>query len=261
MNIYLDNKIVVGIENGEYKLDNIRSLVPGKANRFFYSQAHIREAHVASENFGDEERENFLAKRFQTIREVFEKNYLYVQPADKLIHNRKDDPLNLYHLIELKPSLNNSENMILNVHSATHLREIRQQLGIDTKKLNKYDVKEVLKHFTTTLELDFQLKKWFTETVKYTLQEKIEGLNKLHDGGKTSKLLDKFRYWRFEQPGRSTSEYADLWDIDHIFYASACDYFICADKKTRYKAMLTYELFTLKTQVIAPDGVETSSQK
>jgi hypothetical protein len=264
MNVYLDNKIVVAIENGEYTLDKIRPLIPGKTNTFFYSLAHIREAHVTAESYEHEEKKNFLAKRFQTIREVFDKNYLYVSPGDKLIRNRKDDPLNLYHIIELMPSLYNTENMILNVHSATHIREIREQVGIDTKKLNKYTPKEVLRHFTTKFELNFGLKKWAPQIAEYTLQEKIEGCNKLHGGGKTSpwhyrvaatyKLLDKMRYWKIEQPGRSLSEYADVWDIDHIFYASLCDYFICDDKKTRYKAMLTYDLYSVETKVISSKG-------
>jgi hypothetical protein len=264
MNVYLDNKIVVAIENGEYTPDKIRSLVPDKTMTFFYSLAHIREAHITAESYEHEEKKNFLAKRFNTIREVFDNNYLYVTPGDKIIRNRKDDPLNLYHTIELMPSLYNPENMILNVHSATHIREIRQQLGIDTKMLNKYSPKEVLRHFTTKVELNFGLKKWAPDIHEYALIERIELCNKQMGGGRTSpwhyrvaatyNLLDKMRYWRIEQPGRSSSEYADVWDIDHIFYASVCDYFICDDKKTRYKAMLTYDLYSIETKVISPKG-------
>lgn len=266
MNVYLHNSIVVAIENGEYTLDNIRSLVSDKTCRFFYSSAHIREAHITAESYENEKKKDFLTRRFHTLREVFDKNYLYVASDDRLIHNAKEDPLKVYNSIELTPSLYNSENMIFNVHSTTHVREIRKQVGVDTRKLLKYSPKEVLKHFTTRFELNFGLKKWAPRMVEYTLQEKIEGLNKLHRGGSTSpwhyriaatyNLLDRLRYWPFKQPGRSLSEYADLWDIDHIFFASGCNYFICDDKKTRYKAMLTYELFSLKTKVISSKGEE-----
>lgn len=264
MNVYLDNKIVVAIENGEYTLDKIWSLIPDKTSAFFYSQAHIREAHVTAESYENEEKKNFLTKRFNTIREVFDNNYLYVSPGDKIIRNRKDDPLNLYHTIELMPSLSNTENMIFNVHSATHIREIRQQLGVDTKMLNKYSPEEVLRHFTTKVELDFGLKKSLPDIHEYTMLDKIERCNELMGGGRTSpwhyrvaatyNLLDKLRYWKIEQPGRSSSEYADVWDIDHIFYASVCDLFICDDKKTRNKAMLTYDLYSVDTKVMSSKG-------
>lgn len=62
-------------------------------------------------------------------------------------------------------------------------------------------------------------------------------------------LLDLLGYWKDKETERSNQ--ARLWDSQHAYFASYCDYFISNDKRTRYKAEVVYDIFNVDTKIIS----------
>jgi hypothetical protein len=67
-------------------------------------------------------------------------------------------------------------------------------------------------------------------------------------------LLDMLGYWKDRET--ETSNYARLWDSNHTFFASHCDFFVSDDKRTRYKARVVYDIYNITTKVVSSNGTE-----
>src|SRR5258705_14011706 len=102
MTAYLDNNIIVSIENGDYSFEKIKALLPDPKTRFFYSSAHIFEV----ENFQGNStttKSDLLAKRFNTVRNIFKNNYLYFDLKGNRLTHIIEDPQEVYDTIILVP--------------------------------------------------------------------------------------------------------------------------------------------------------------
>lgn len=249
MDVYLDNNIIVSIENGEYDLKSIKANFPNEELRFFYSSAHLFEAESFSGRAGLNKKD-FLERRFETIRNVFNNNYLYLElDGNKMVH-LIEDPREVYETITEVPFGINAMKGFMNLISKEHKQEIREQLGIESSQLNNYTAANVVE------QLNMKLTNWgmnpsFLEMIEYGVQ--------MHPDGKTFglhnriagvfELLDMFGYWKDKET--ETSNYARLWDSDHCFFASYCDVFISNDKRTRNKAEVVYSIYNKHTRIIS----------
>ncbi len=70
--------------------------------------------------------------------------------------------------------------------------------------------------------------------------------------GGVFELLDLIGYWKDKY--NEKSNYARLWDSNHAYFSSFCDYFISDDKRTRNKANVAFHIFDIKTQAISSKG-------
>ena len=68
-------------------------------------------------------------------------------------------------------------------------------------------------------------------------------------------LLDMLGYWKDKE--KENSNYARLWDAQHTFFASYCDYFVTDDKRTSYKAKVAYNIYKKRTKVISSKNHNT----
>lgn len=252
MTVYLDNNIIVSIENGEYTLHQIKALLPETKTRFFYSSAHIFEVESFQGN-SIISKEDLLAKRFETVRTIFKNNYLYLELNGNKLTHIIEDPQEVYDTITLVPFGIVAMKGFMNMFSKEQKEEIRQQLGIEIQKINNYSATEVIDHLNT------KLTNWGTN---HSFLEMIEHSIKLYPDGKkfglhnrimaVFELLDMFGYWKDKET--ETSNYARLWDADHSFFASYCDYFISDDKRTRNKASVVYSIYNKKTEILSSRG-------
>ena len=249
MTAYLDNNIVVLIENGTYTIDKILSLLPDKQTKFFYSAAHIQEA----KNFQGSAtmtKTEFLGRRFETIRSIFKNNYLYFDITKKRQMQLIRDPLQVYETISFSDFGTGIMKMFVNLFSKDQKEGVRKNLGLDIQRLNNYSPSEVIK------QLNSKLTSWGTNE---SFLELIEHAVRLHPDGKNFglhnrvaaifELLDLFGYWKDRET--DNSNYARLWDADHTINAAYCDYFISDDRRTRYKANVVYDIYKIGTVIIS----------
>lgn len=249
MTAYLDNNILVSIENGDYTMQDVKALLPEANTKFLYSSAHIFEVESFQGN-SKITKADLLNKRFNTVRNIFKNNYLYLDMEGNQITNIVEDPQEVYDTITLVPFGIPAMKMFMNLFSKEQKEEVRRLLGIEMQKINNYTATEVIEHLNT------RLTKWGTND---SFLEIIEKAIKQYPGGKNFglhhriagifELLDMFGYWKDKETG--TSNYARLWDADHSFFASYCDYFISDDKRTRYKTKVVYNIYNKGTKIIS----------
>lgn len=252
MTAYLDNNIVVLIENGTYTIDGILALLPDKQTEFFYSAAHIQEA----KNFQGSvtlTKTDFLTKRFETIRCICKNNYLYFDLTEKRQMQLIRDPQQVYETISSSNFGTEVMKTFMNLFSKDQKEGVRKNLGVNMQELNNYSPSEVIK------QLNSKLTSWgtnesFIELVEHSIRLYPDGKNfGLHNRvAAVFELLDLFGYWKDKET--ETSNYARLWDADHTINASYCDYFISNDKRTRYKANVVYDIYEIGTTVISANG-------
>jgi hypothetical protein len=257
MDIYIDNNILVSIENGDYSLDNIRELFPSKKLKFLYSSAHIFEANGLRDK-KDISRELLLQKRFKSIRNIFKNNYLFIEPKDSRIYHIIEDPQEVFDTITLVPSGINAMKTMVNLITPGQKESYRQSLGIEPHLLNNYHPAEVIQHLNTKIliegtqmsfmEMIERAVNCFPNANNIGIHERIAAI---------FELLDMLGYWRDKET--DNSNYARLWDAFHTTFASNCDYFICDDKRARNKAGVVYNLYNKKTKIISSKGEEFSS--
>lgn len=249
MNVYLDNNIVVSLENGDYSLESIKALIPNNKIRLFYSSAHIFEI----EQFKGSpalSKEDLLARRFNTIRTLFKNNYLYTNRKGNLLTNSIEDPKVVLETITQVPAGISAMKGFMNLIPTEQKESIRTDLGIEIQKLNNYTVTEVIGHLNT------KLAQWgdgrpFMEIIENAFQYFPNGnsFGLPHRMVAVFELLDMLGYWKDKVT--DTSNYARLWDSEQSYFASYCDYFISDDRRTRYKAGVAYGIYDIPTRIIS----------
>ena len=231
MKAYLDNNILISIEDKQIDLESIKKLSEQGID-FVYSYAHLDELLEAKDEDG-----SLTSKRINTILEATKNHYSY--PTGDLIEFRFEDPNNVIREIRRHPELNTTLRMsIQNFH--VDRAEIIRQLGINKIQLNDYKAEEVVNYLNTILlkqnsSIDFIQ---MINSSGLMLHEKISSVFNFLDifGYKTDKKNDK-------------SDIARANDATHVFFATGCDYFVSNDKRARNKATVAYELLDIKTKV------------
>jgi hypothetical protein len=165
----------------------------------------------------------------------------------KIVHTI-ELPKNVYktiHLIEQGQSLISSLSDFIDENTK---RDFREQNSLIPAKLNNYNPEEIVK------VVENVLKGSIIETIQkastFFPKKQLFGLS--NHIAAIFELLDIFGFWKDSSTVKSN--YARLWDSNHTFFASHCNYFVSDDKRTREKAKVVYHLYEVKTKVI--DSVE-----
>jgi len=251
MDVYLDNNIVVSIEKGDFSLEQIVEILPNGKNKYFYSSSHIFEAESFKGN-NSVSPIDFRARRFQTIRKIFNNNYLFINRKE--ITYIKEDPQVVYETIKSPgfgiPFIRRFTDLI----SKEQKEQTRLYFGIDSLHLNNLDIDQALEYLNEKIN---------SLSAHQKLTDLIEKSIYLHPGNKDFglhnrfaaifEILDLFGYWRDKVT--ENSDYARLWDGLHCYFASFCDYFISDDKRTRYKSRIAYSVYNKNTKVVSSQGL------
>lgn len=254
MTVYLDNNIIVSIENGDYSLADVIKVLPKDEVRFFYSAAHIFEI----ENFQGSikiSKSELLNKRFETIRTIFKNNYLYLDLENNSLLHLIQDPQEVYETITSVYFGIEVMKKFSSLLSKEQKEEIRKQLGIEIQKLNNYTPFQVIEHLNQKLEIlgnNYSIVEMIEHGIQLFGQEgKNFGLHNRIAG--IFDLLDLCGYWKDKET--SKSNYARLWDSNHTFFASYCDFFISDDKRTKNKASVVFHIYNKKTKILSTSNV------
>lgn len=253
MKAYLDYNIFTAIEDGNFSINRIYDKVDKAISEFPFSAAHIQEADNITADT-DEARNIFISKRIQTIKSITNGLYIYQEPPTNKIFWLTEEPENVLETIRHVPFVKTSMRAFSNLISNDQKQAVRETLGIEIKELNNYSPTEVINHLNT------KLTNWGTQDTFLELLDKAISFhpNKKDFGQHNNiagvmELLDMLGYWK--DKATETSNYARLWDANHIHFASYCDYLVSDDKRLRNKAKVIYSIYNIKTKIFSSNGV------
>ncbi|OJW77622.1 MAG: hypothetical protein BGO69_07305 [Bacteroidetes bacterium 46-16] len=250
MRVYLDYNIIVSIERNELSLKDCLNRINVNVAEIPYSSAHIQEIdNIVLED--ENGREELIAKKLKTVAEISNGIYVYQDLKNNQIVFLYNDVYSALEAIREVPYAKPVMQSFVNLISFEQKEQIRTHLGIDPKVLNNYDPLKAIEHLNTSLEKD-----------GYSFMGLIDLAFQFHPDGKTFgihnriaaiyELLDFLGYWKDAETDKSN--YARLWDANHAFYASNCDYFISDDKRNRNKAIVAYEILGITTKITSSKG-------
>jgi len=251
MTAYLDNNIFIDIESGEYSLSDIMEQIDNNISKIFYSASHLQEANEITGN-SSIERINRLHKRFKTITEITNNNYLYHELPSNNVYELIEEPSVVFETINDVPFAQNAMKGMINLIGEEQKISFRNQLNIDLKKINNYSPKEVIQQINMKSDLlgGFSFLGLIEKAIELHPQGKDFGLHNRIAG--IFEFLDMLGYWKDKY--NEKSNYARLWDSSHTYFSSFCDYFISNDKRTRNKAKVVFEIYGINTKIFSSKG-------
>lgn len=254
MRAYLDYNIFTAIEDGDFTLDKILDRVDKRLNEFPFSAAHIQET---DNIFGDteEQRAKFINNRLDTIKRITNCLYVYQEHKTNKIFWLTEEPTIVLETIRQVPFAKTSMKVFANLISSEQKEQVRLTLGIETKELNNYSPTQVVQHLNTKLinwGTEDNFLQLFDKAIYFHPDKKDFGQHNNIAG--VVELLDMLGYWKDKVT--KTSNYARLWDSNHIHFASYCDYLVSDDRRLRYKARVVYDIYNIKTIVTSSNGTD-----
>lgn len=247
---YLDNNIIIDIEQGNVSIETLISNIDTEIKQFFYSAAHLQEAHEIKGT--PTEIKERLKKRFLTISKITNNNYLFHELKTKIVHKQIEKPEIVYQTItEVKFGQTAMKSMV-NSSNEEQKAVFRNQLNLDITKLNNYSPEEVVEQINEKKEAfgGYSLIGLIDHTITLFPNNKDFGLHNKFGG--VFEMLDLVGYWKDKY--NEKSNYARLWDSNHAYFSSFCDYFISEDKRTRNKANVAFHIFNANTKAVSSRG-------
>jgi len=229
MRVYLDNNVLVDIEDGNLRLSDFISI---QNVEYYYSEAHLNELLEATSNPNVSQ-----GRRLELITKLCGTNSILANP-----HNPPDicskSPDEMYSFVDTP--LRTMINMFV-LRDTDVFQSIRQHLGFDSRSFNNVKPDEVL----GVLDLRMQ-EKFNIGLVQYLCQS--EALS-----GRTLfvtllDIIDAANYWGDRKTAHS--EVARLNDASHAYYAQICDILVTNDKKMIAKVNVIYSFLGVDTKVL-----------
>lgn len=252
MKLYLDNNIFIYLENGSMRISDLEDLIQNKITKIVYSAAHIQES-LEIKGKNDEEKFNRIFQRLKTIENITNSFYLN-ENLNTEVFEIIESPYEVYKTITEVPFAQNAMKSLANFVDEEQRRETRALLNINPELINNYSPSEVVEQLSKKLSSS-QYKTSFLDMIEAGFSYFPNGQNfgLSNRIAAIFELLDLLGYWKDKYNDKSN--YARLWDSNHCFYASYCDYFISNDKRTVNKSKVVYSLYNITTQIISPDSV------
>jgi hypothetical protein len=238
-NVYLDNNIFVGIENGRFELSLITRIVGSDNYRIGFSDAHIHETDTITEYDGKTKSE-LVEKRLRLIAEIT-KGIYYNRNNNGFVFMPGILPLKKYD--ELKGEFMTKQQIIdgFQKNMSNQDREkFVKYFGFNSNELNNVPSEKVLKYIS-----DIMAQKGVSmadEMKQYIDQFPKNYHNRIHLPivyFYLKLVLSGFFREQKKKPEHNT-DMPSMWDAEHISSAAYCDYFISRDKRCCEKAKVIY---------------------
>ncbi len=238
------------LEDGVINKQNLLNTVDQNISEFFYSAAHLEEAYEIKSN-SSEEKKRSLLRRFKTITDLTDNNYvLHELPSNRIIRY-KETPSEVYRTITFVGFAQTMMKAMTNFVSETQKEEFRKSIRFDPIRINNYNSKEIVSHINQKMDVWGGMS--LLGMLDYCISLFPEGYGGLHNRiAALFEFLDSVGYWK--DKATEKSNYARLWDSNHAYYATFFDYFISDDKRTRNKAKVVYDIYEIKTIPISSIG-------
>ena len=231
---YLDNNIIVDIEDGKYSVEQFLS----KNNyAYYFSQAHIEELLEAKGNpkVSQIGRLNLLSK-------LCGKNNILTGVTDVPEFFDKE-PVEIYNLAGITYHIRQLIHQAVNQYDEIAPR-VRQELGFDTLQFNNETPENVLRLIDKRLKetSDIDLITYLKDTEAYM------GTALYHT---LMQLIDMANYWGDKKTIHS--DVARLYDSSHAYFAQICNVLVTNDKRMNMKIKAIYSFLNVRTRVVSAD--------
>lgn len=231
MKVYLDNNVLVDIEDGKYKVEAF-TIRPN--TEYYYSDAHMNELLEAKGNHKVSQE-----GRLNLIERLCGQNYIcsgavkepeFLVKECRVTYKLMDNPLR------------NAINQVTIAMSEVYDR-IRKELDYDSRLFNNEKPERVLGLIDERMKerLGIGLLSYLYQTEAYGRALYCTLLN----------IIDSANYWGDRKTGHS--DVARLNDASHAYSAQICNVLVTNDKKMRAKVKATYLFLGVKTEVISEE--------
>jgi len=233
MRIYVDNNILIFIENREINIEDL-IMFYGESSEFVYSYIHLQELLEFQGNI-----ETLKNKRFDTIKKLTQNKYIQPIPLiDEKFNIIVENPESVFQMIDKHYFLTNEIRKANNFKSIDR-KKLIEVLSIDIKKINNYSEQEVIDYFNSALTKNFEINlKSLIDLMGIRLHEQISSI---------FNLLDFIGFWKDKKSNRANM--SRVYDASHAYFATGCDIFITNDLRTRKKSKVAYSIKGIKTKV------------
>lgn len=235
MKVYLDNNIIVGIEEGYYNLSLFKSF---SGVKFYYSAAHVDELIEGKDNS-----QMSVDKRLATISELSGTNHIL---------NGYQNPEFFAKPVREMYALANSplQTMIRNqINSATNNFNVDNDQLLEILKLKRIEVNNI-KPCDIISEIDKRILNAENPADRISVREYL--IRSEAVGRSLYCTLFNLLDFACFHKDKSTahSNIARMHDASHAYYAQLCDVFVSDDKRMRYKTEAVYDYLGIKTRVM-----------
>lgn len=245
MKVYLDNNIIVGIENGEFDIALFRTI--GNVE-YFYSAAHIDELIE-----GEHLQKLSVEKRLMTIEQLAGTNHILNGAHTPEFFPKT--PKEMYEISHTPWAMMLRTNMNIGLNAFNPDRD----KFLEVLKLNKIEVNNI-KPCEIINEIDKRLQKADDPNDRISVEQYLERTEAIGRAvyGTLFNLLD-FACFHKDKP-TDHSNIARMHDASHAYFAQLCDVFVSNDKKMRYKTEAVYNYLGVDTRVMSGKEYITNFQ-
>lgn len=226
MNIYIDNNILINHEEGKIVLPRSESL------NYYYSYVHIQELMESGTRF-----EQLNDRRIRAIIELTGNKCCQNNDNYEVELTTQDPRVFLFVLQKNAACTFLQERMreaALHWFDGKEPNTIMKHYGIEKSRINNYSPEELMEKYH-----DF---------IEYYVHSSADGMV-MSAFQSFFNAMDMLGFWKDKRTNRSNL--ARSYDANHAYFASACDYFVTNDQRTRNKANVLYYYFGMKTKAVS----------
>lgn len=231
MRLYLDNNILIYIENGKYELSQFLSVSDAE---YYYSEIHMDELMNGLDTHPE-----LKDIRLKTIGELCGSKYIVPDVAGFKMEIEERLPQSAFNLSMRFKFIHDQ------IYLFSKSMKIEREVFLKGLKMNRLDVNNYKPTEILPL-LDIKMK----ENWGYGIKEHLE--KSVANTGRTVfltlfNLLDFVCYWHDEDHA------ARLYDSSHAYFAQMCDVLVSNDRRMRIKSEAVYSYLGIKTKVVTAD--------
>lgn len=229
MRVYLDNNVLVDIEEGVLSLSDFCSK---SQSAYFFSEVHMDELMNGLETHPE-----LKGIRLKTLGELCRKNYILPGVFSQDLEIEERDVQSAYDL-SLRFKFLHDQIYQFTKSMKFDRDAILNSLVLEKKEVGNYKPEEVLGLINEKMNA-----RWGYDIPTYLkMQDALFGRTEYNA---LFNLLDFVCYWR------DKSHVARLYDASHAYFAQKCDVLVSNDKRMRYKAAAVYSYFGVNTKVVS----------
>ena len=231
MRLYLDNNILIYIENGKYELSQFLSVSDAE---YYYSEIHMDELMNGLDIYPE-----LKDIRLKTIGELCGSKYIVPDVAGVKMEIEERLPQSAFNLSMRFKFIHDQ------IYLFSKSMKIEREVFLKGLKMNRLDVNNYKPTEILPL-LDIKMK----ENWGYGIKEHLE--KSVANTGRTVfltlfNLLDFVCYWHDEDHA------ARLYDSSHAYFAQLCDVLVSNDRRMKIKSEAVYSYLGIETKVVTAD--------
>ena len=231
MRAYLDNNVLISIEEDNYSLKDFK--IPRV--EYYFSNAHIHELL----NGVDKSIQGLKERRLLTIKAVCGSKYLF-QDTDSSIQFADCNPEQVYDSLSkvsfMRVGINNLANSF-----TPNRTGILEELQWDAKDVGNYSPKNIFE------EIDKRLR---TSKCKLSIEDYLNSCEASTESTVYNSLFNLLDMVSYRKDKNNISR---LYDSSHTYYAQKCDVLVSDDARMRVKAEAVYYYLNVLPRVLSAD--------